>query len=157
MWIKLSTTWNFGTSRPPPQTRERFSYNGFDIFRFFEFPAFSCINRSKLTPESCSVGINTSIIYFWVFFDVTGFRDEKFKVFLLKHSFQAKFFKRPSSPGGGGLEVLKFSKFPVLGQWTSLHNLSQIGRGRFSNSAYLIRDDSYSPDMYNIFHHRMTL
>ena len=51
-----------------PQTRESFSYNGFSILRFFEFPAFSCTNRGKKTLESCSAWKNTSSMYFWVFF-----------------------------------------------------------------------------------------
>ena len=55
-----------------PQTRERFSYNGFSILRFFEFSAFSCSNRGKLTPGSCLAGKITSILYFWVFFEGDG-------------------------------------------------------------------------------------
>ena len=62
-----------------PQTRERFSYNGFSISLIFEFPAFSCTNRGKLTQGSCSAGKNTSIIYFCVF--LGGHRLQRWRIY----------------------------------------------------------------------------
>ena len=91
-----------------PQTRERFSYNGFYIFRFFEFPAFYCTNRGKLTLGSYSVGKNTSITYFWVFFGGYSFRDDEFNIFFRETLFSRQIIKIALKGGGVALGVQKF-------------------------------------------------
>ena len=84
-----------------PQTHERFSYNSFSIFLFFEFPTFSWTNRNKLAPGSFSDRIPGS--------QASEYRGIK-KFFSINTFFKLNFSKDPQRGRGSGGPTI-FQKF----------------------------------------------